>query len=1415
MSTMTSIFDDILAASEKYPNTHGPFSYGTAGFRTTGENLHSTVFRMGIISALRSKKLLGSAIGVMITASHNKEGDNGIKLVDPMGEMLSQAWENYCTLIANAADSQELLKIIKDMITIEDINIDRPSTVLYACDTRPTSESLVTSLEAGLKAIHAKSVNYGVVTTPQLHFFVRCTNTANSSVPYGVPSVQGYNDKMANAYKAFLNRVQLDGIGSSPLKIDCANGVGAPQVKLLLDAIGKDYLPAELYNTDVYVAGKLNVDCGADHVKVNKAPPSSMPMVVGERYCSFDGDADRLLYFYLDENKNFKYLDGDKISSLIAMHLKDLLQTSGLSNIKLGVVQTAYANGSSTRYIRKSLQLPVSITNTGVKYLHAEAENFDIGIYFEANGHGSVLFSKNAVEIMENADPQSPAQMEAINKLKAFRDLVNEAVGDAMSDMLLVEGILATKKWTLEYWDQMYIDLPNRLMKVTVADRNLFQTTNAEQTLVSPPGLQQKIDELIMMYTNGRSFVRPSGTEDAVRIFAEAMSPEDAYNLAIKVCCLVYDNGGVFIFFDGNATNSPFPLEFLGALESVRPKSRYKIVVVDNRSLKVLGSILKLSEILEFDVLRIDSIEKRRKPEPEIEALYFLTPSLLNIDQLIQDFSNTGQHQIKGGLMTYSEKTAPNLSLEIELIAKKIVNVCHAMGHPPKINYFHQGTHNKSNNLSRQIAFFVQTEIDKSFKDRNPVKECNFKLLIVDRCLDMVAPLLHEFTYEAMAIDLVSDQIKFEKNIPSYTYLAQLGNGDTEERTAELSEKDHIWTKYRYEHISDAQEMMMKEVDNLAQENQAILNLQSGAKQNIHKLRDVVGAMPKFKALMAEYSAHISLMQNCMKNFNSLNLAHIGLIEQNLVTSITPEKSKYTMGSFDVSQILTDSSVDEALKYRVLLIYLFSNPNLSPEERSHLALKTKLNRVAYDAVIGSDMIIPFETATALSKRIEKECTLAIQKFQSSNALKLAMKPSSYGWSKLSSVSNQQPKASASPLMSLRSSGKSYGTPPASSPSSRVQTPKNASPVEEKEPYDVSRYVPVIKSVVESAILGCLDSKNFPSVVPETSQSPEKQLKEPISTNVFKKSGSTPYSGRKSSVDEPPKSPVVIKSLRSTKPSWQKSKSASVDPQPQSSSNLSASASSGYRSSTNSSVQPGANSQNAVDGSASLAADNSSNNGQKHLIIYVAGGITYSEIRTIRLLAAKYNYPLTIGSSHIIDPNNFINDLASIKSVSDLVPASNSPHGNSGINMESAPYSDPSCLSIGYATPPGVDPLASFNRSREQVSLNAPSSGNSAPGKGNNNGKSVEEVFMEKFNMSEKKWNDIKSGTPDSKSRRSESLGVDGISSMHRITVSNESSSTNALSKKEKSSSQIKKEKTKNSSLLAPPQQKKGFFKKLL
>ena len=68
---------------------------------------------------------------------------------------------------------------------------------------------------------------------------------------------------------------------------------------------------------------------------------------------------------------------------------------------KIGFVQTYYANYSSSHYLKETFGMDPVFAATGVKNLHEKAEHYDIGIYFEANGHGTVIFNDEYLEKLE------------------------------------------------------------------------------------------------------------------------------------------------------------------------------------------------------------------------------------------------------------------------------------------------------------------------------------------------------------------------------------------------------------------------------------------------------------------------------------------------------------------------------------------------------------------------------------------------------------------------------------------------------------------------------------------------------------------------------------------------------------------------------------------------------------------------------------------------------------------------------------------------------------------------------------------------------------------------------------------------------------------------------------------------------
>lgn len=534
-----SLNDTLAQYLDKHPKPENlKFAYGTAGFRMKAKDLDYVTYTVGIIATLRSKFLEGKTIGVMITASHNPPEDNGVKVVDPYGSMLESSWEAYATRLANSSH-EALGENIQQICSEVGIDLGKASNVIIGRDSRDSSPALSDSTIDGIRSIpNTTYQDYGLNTTPQLHYLTRTINDPN----FGEASEKGYYSKMASAFKNIYNA--SDNNAKLDISIDAANGVGAPKVSDLLQNFLEKEISFSLVNNAYDKPNLLNWDCGADFVKTNQKLPKNVDNPVPNKlYASFDGDADRLICYYQNSNGEFKLFDGDKMSTLIALFFQQLFKNidSNKMSLNIGVVQTAYANGSSTLYVENVLKLPVRCTPTGVKHLHHEAEKFDIGIYFEANGHGTVTFSKEAEEKIFNykSDAANAKEAESIMVLQNLTQLINQTVGDAISDLLTILIIAHYLKLSPDDWDKAYTDLPNRLIKVVVPDRSIFKTANAERTLVEPAGLQAKIDELVAKYPNGRSFVRASGTEDAVRVYAEASTQEQALELSKLVGDLV------------------------------------------------------------------------------------------------------------------------------------------------------------------------------------------------------------------------------------------------------------------------------------------------------------------------------------------------------------------------------------------------------------------------------------------------------------------------------------------------------------------------------------------------------------------------------------------------------------------------------------------------------------------------------------------------------------------------------------------------------------------------------------------------------------------------------------------------------------------------------------------------------------
>lgn len=136
-----------------------------------------------------------------------------------------------------------------------------------------------------------------------------------------------------------------------------------------------------------------------------------------------------------------------------------------------------------------------------------------------------------------------------------------------------------------------------------------------------------------------------------------------------------------------------------------------------------------------------------------------------------------------------------------------------SLGEYPTIRYHSpRNPSHEASVLCSHLARFVQLELDQYAKFHEdfppPSPRPRGALIITDRSMDLFAPLVHEFTYQAMVHDLLplveGDKIYYK------TALNQ-SEGTGNPKDVEISERDSLWVRNRHLHMKDLLEKLASE----------------------------------------------------------------------------------------------------------------------------------------------------------------------------------------------------------------------------------------------------------------------------------------------------------------------------------------------------------------------------------------------------------------------------------------------------------------------------------------------------------------------------------------------------------------------------------------------------------------------------
>lgn len=146
--------------------------------------------------------------------------------------------------------------------------------------------------------------------------------------------------------------------------------------------------------------------------------------------------------------------------------------------------------------------------------------------------------------------------------------------------------------------------------------------------------------------------------------------------------------------------------------------------------------------------------------------------------------------------------------------------MCVSLGENPVVRYHRpQNLTHEARILAELLAKTVQDELDfyaGSHQGWPPqANRPKGVLFIVDRAIDLYAPVLHEFTYQAMAHDLLPI-----KDGDTVTYAVKgEGEDDTEPKDMIITEDDNIWVDVRHQHMKDTIEKLMADFEGFLRDN--------------------------------------------------------------------------------------------------------------------------------------------------------------------------------------------------------------------------------------------------------------------------------------------------------------------------------------------------------------------------------------------------------------------------------------------------------------------------------------------------------------------------------------------------------------------------------------------------------------------
>ncbi|QLL31938.1 hypothetical protein HG536_0C01050 [Torulaspora globosa] len=418
---------------------------------------------------------------------------------------------------------------------------------------------------------------------------------------------------------------------------------------------------------------------------------------------------------------------------------------------------------------------------------------------------------------------------------------------------------------------------------------------------------------------------------------------------------------------------------FLNLINEIQTEHNVKFLVIDEQVETLLSYIFESPQQLLRHVTAVDRIDSpNRKGQPSVEVIYLLKPTKFNINCIDVDFCNRPpkykkchirflpesephimrffgskkyipqymatineaklsfipkQSQvfltsdIDKPLQIFFNKQCSNLiDKNLQKMLQSLLNLCIITGEYPIIRYSKPSQDQFSlapgTALAKRLAYDFQSLLDGYARENNdfppPSSRPRSILVITDRALDPFSPLLHDFSYQAMAYDAVPE---LDIGNDTYYYKAENEKCEIEEKTAKLLDiLDPDLLELKNQHIVDASEYLSGKIKEMIAKNPLLVD-RSNVKTTTDLL-SVVAHLKDFDEERRRLILHRCLIDRCLEINQERKLAHAADLEQCLAgfgLDSDGERFKHITDAF--LQILANKSSTVTDKIRYIIIY--------------------------------------------------------------------------------------------------------------------------------------------------------------------------------------------------------------------------------------------------------------------------------------------------------------------------------------------------------------------------------------------------------------------------------------------------------------------------------------------------------------